>query len=340
MSEQPDTPTPRADSDPHAPERAFEPPARTPRGRVSRRAAVALSAAMLATGVGVGAAIGPAPSASFAGISPSLLQRLPGLLASIASASRTSAAANSPAAGETSSEEEGASVVRRRRRRHRHSAAAAGASAQEAETGAAANQGTTPSAAKKHGGTGAKLPAISSVWLIELGGESFAQAQAQASSAPYITGTLLHEGTLLSGWNALEGSALASEAALLAPLSEGSSPPLVHSIVQPACPEGAAGAQCSTPAGELAAADAFLKEALAPIVSSGAYREHGLVVVTFASVGVAAEEGLPAGTSSATLTDKPPSGVLVLSPFAKAGEQRSLQFKPTSPSQSLQALLG
>ncbi len=178
------------------------------------------------------------------------------------------------------------------------------------------------------------------MWLIELAGESFAQAQGQPTAAPYITATALHEGALLGGWSALQGAALASEAALLAPVAVGATPPLVHSLVQPPCPEGAAGAPCSTPAGALTAADSFLKETLAQVTASTAYREHGLVVVTFASVGIAAQAGLPAGASSATLTDVPPAGVLVLSPFAKAGARPSLRFNATSPAQSLQALLG
>ncbi len=304
---------------------------------------------MLALGVGVGAAIGPAPSASFAGVSPALLQRLPELLAAIAGSERAGASATahtspgSTSGGSGSASEARAAAARRRRRRALRRAAAAGSSAVEAPSGssAAGGESTTPSAAPKPSPKSSKLPAISSVWLIELDGESFSEAQAQpAASAPYITGTLLHEGTLLRGWNALQGGALASEAALLAPVSAGGSPPLVHQIVQPACPEGAAGATCASAAGQLATADAFAKETLAQITPSRAYREHGLVVVTFATVGIASEQGLPAGAASATLTDKPPAGVLVLSPFAKAGSRASLRFNATSPSQSLQALLG
>lgn len=298
------------------------------RGRLSRRGALALAAAMLAIGIGVGAAIGPAPSVSFAGASPALLARLPALLASIAAraeSTRHSAPASTEAAA-PAEEEASTSAL-----------AQPPASAAEA-TSQTAGEEKTPVASKKPAAK--KLPAISSVWLIELAGESFSQARSQAADAPYITGTLLHEGTLLGGLSALQGSALASEAALLAPVSEGQPPALVRSIVQPPCPEGEAGTSCSTPAGALSAADTFLKETLAPITSTAAYREHGLVVITFATVGLAGQEGLPAGASSATLTDTPPAGVLVLSPFAKAGSRPSLRFNPTSPRQSLVALLG
>ncbi len=65
--------------------------------------------------------------------------------------------------------------------------------------------------------------------------------RAHAAAAPYIDTQALPAGTLLSGWSALDGSAFANEAALLA----GSSPQLVDTIVQPPCPEGAAGAACA-----------------------------------------------------------------------------------------------
>jgi hypothetical protein len=309
---------------------AAAPPPRPPRA-LSRRAALLLAAAMLAVGVGVGAAIGPAPSASFAGVSPDVLARLPELLASIAGRERSAAASQQQSTAAEGQPQAEAAARRRRARRRRRAAALAQSGAEASPSAAGEAQSSTPAAKKKPASKSAQLPAVSSVWLIELSGESFAQAAGEPAAAPYIEGTLLHEGALLAGWSALQGSALASEAALLASLSEGAKPP---------CPEGAAGAACSTPAGALSAADTFAKEVLAQITASAAYREHGLVVVTFATVGVASELGLPAGASSATLTQKPPAGVLVLSPFAKAGTRPALRFDPTSPSQSLAALLG
>jgi hypothetical protein len=178
------------------------------------------------------------------------------------------------------------------------------------------------------------------VWLIQLSGTTFASALAQLGAAPYIDAQAIPGGTLLNGWSALQGSAFANDAALAEPTSAGGPPPLLHSIVQPPCPEGAAGAACAaeTP-GQLQAADAFLKETLATITTTPAYREHGLVVITFATVAVATQAGLAAGASSATLTSQPPAGVLLLSPFAHAGTKPSTAFDTTSPRQSLEALL-
>jgi hypothetical protein len=179
------------------------------------------------------------------------------------------------------------------------------------------------------------------VWLIQLSGVSFTEALAQPAAAPYIDSQLIPASTLLSEWSALQGSALASDAALAKhrPDSNGS-PPILNSIVQPPCPEGAAGANCApnTP-GQLTAADEFLKASLSQITATPSFREHGLVVVTFAAVGVATATGLPAGASTATLTSLPPAGVVLLSPFAHAGVRSSIAFNPSSPVKSLEALL-
>ncbi len=174
------------------------------------------------------------------------------------------------------------------------------------------------------------------MWLIELAGTTFADALAQPTAAPYIDGQAVHAGALLSGWSALQGSAFAGEAALLA-----STPPqLLDTIVQPPCPEGAAGAQCvvGTPAG-LTAADEFLKATVPTITGTAAYRTHGLIVVTFGSVTNASATGLPTGAATATLTSEPPGGVLLISPFASAGTRPSVAFNAASPQKSLEKLL-
>ena len=62
-------------------------------------------------------------------------------------------------------------------------------------------------------------------------------------------------------------------------------------------------------------------------------------MVTFATVGIAAQGGLPPGASTATLTSQPPAGVAVMSPFAKAGERSTASFDPASPEQTLEELL-
>jgi hypothetical protein len=293
----------------------------------SARVTAALAAAMLGIGVAVGAAIGPAPTPSQA--SPSL----PLLIASLArgaaarAAQATAASVQPPAiTAET--------TPRRKRRKHKH------ASAEEASSAATTTSGsetTTPTSTTPKSTTKATtLPPITHVWLIELAGTSFAAAAAQPTAAPYIDTQAVPAGTLLSGWSALDGGAFANETALLA-----SEPPqLLDTIVQPACPASAeAAASCATEAGALTTADEFLKATVPTITSAAAFRESGLIVVTFASVGNATATGLPAGAATATLTTQPPAGVLLISPFASVGAKPSTTFNPTSPKQSLEKLL-
>jgi len=313
-------------------ERPGQPPARPARG-LSRRWAAVLAALMLGVGVAAGAAIGPAPDASLAGGVPGIAERLPLLLASLEAGHHGSqpaqSAASSPAPAPAAAEP--AAV-----------AAAAPAAAPAAPAAAAPAAPASEEAAPETKGSAAparKLPAITNIWLIELDGTGFEAVQANKAAAPYITGQVLPSATLLGGWSAQQGSAFASEAAVAEPPAAGQQPPLLHSIVQPPCPEGAAGASCApeTP-GQVSTADTFLKGALASITATPAYKEHGLVVITFADVGIAAQSELPAGASTAQLTYQPPTGVALLSPFARAGAQ-SLAYDPTSPRQSLEKLL-
>jgi hypothetical protein len=194
----------------------------------------------------------------------------------------------------------------------------------------------TPTTSAGKGEQQTTLPPVTSVWLITLSGGTFAQALAQAAAAPYIDSQLVPAGTLLSGWSSLDASSFASEAGLLS----GVPPQTLDSIVQPPCPEGAAGAQCAPEtAGALSAADEFLKATVPAITSSAAYRAHGLIVITFGAVGNATASSLPAGASTATLSSTLPAGVLLLSPFARAGARPTTAFNPTSPKQSLSGLL-
>ncbi|MHB8241022.1 MAG: hypothetical protein ACYDHN_03430 [Solirubrobacteraceae bacterium] len=293
-----------------------------------------LSAVMLAVGVAVGAAIGPAPEASFAGANAasSVAQRLPLLLSAIVGrSSATTPAPTTPAVSPPAIAPQTTPTPA--------TTTAAPASSTPAPTQTSAEE--TASTPKTSGETHkSKLPAVTNVWLIELAGTTFAEAIAQPTAAPYITGQLLPAATLLSSWSALSASVFAGEAALAEPPAPGSTPPLLHSIVQPPCPEGAAGTACATGTpGELTAADEFLKATLATITTTPAYREHGLIVVTFATVAVPTQAGLPAGASSATLTYQPPAGVALMSPFVHAGARSSTTFNPTSPRQSLEKLL-
>jgi hypothetical protein len=296
--------------------------------RPTKRVTAALAAAMLAVGVGVGAAIGPAPTATFAGDTPALIAHLLSELA----AARPHSTPPAPAVNETPAETAATGTASK----------ASAASAVPASSPPAQTQSTTPASQEAPSEptkpATSKVPAITSVWLIELSGTSFQELLAQKSAAPYITGALIPAGTLLEGWSALQGSALAGEAGLAAPTSAAGTPPLLHSIVQPPCPEGAAGGSCSTTAGAIATADEFAKATLPAITSSSAYKEHGLVVLTLASVGIASQQGLPAGTSSATLTSQPPGGVLLLSPFAKAGRS-NVSFSASAPVTTVEQLL-
>ena len=296
-------------------------PFRAPSARVT----AALAAAMLGIGVAVGAAIGPAPAPSQA--SPSL----PLLIASLARGAAERAAQAKTASVQPPAITAEATPRRKRRKHKAASAEEASSAASTTETETTTPASTKPKSTKKT----TPPPPITHVWLIELAGASFAAAAAQPAAAPYIDTQAVPAGTLLSGWSALDGGAFANETALVA-----SEPPqLLDTIVQPACPEGAAGASCATEAGALSAADEFLKTTVPTITSAADFRESGLIVVTFASIGNATATGLPAGAATATLTTQPPAGVLLISPFASVDAKASTTFDPTSPKQSLEKLL-
>jgi len=313
----------------------------------SARASAVLAAVMLGLGVTVGAAIGPAPDASLAGDTAGIAQRLPALLAALAARSQaqatapTSSAAVQPPAvtpQETPTAAVSASPAATASAPSKTSSSAATSPTSSTPSESETSASSPTSAAHRHQAT---LPPVTSVWLIELSGGSFTEALTQPSAAPYIDKQLIPAGTLLSGWSALTGSAFASDAALAEHQSAvGAPPPILHSIVQPPCPEGAAGTQCAPgTAGQLTAADEFLKATVAQITPSAPYREHGLIVVTFATVGIATSAGLPTGASTATLTSQPAAGVVLFSPFARAGARPTTSFNPISPEQSLEALL-
>jgi hypothetical protein len=304
-------------------------PPRRPRV-LSTRWAAGLAAAMLGIGIAAGAAIGPAPAPSLAG---GVAVRLPLLLAGLGSR-------HAPATTASTTPQPAASTP---------VAAAAPASSSSTTPEPASSSQSTPAATEPAPASEtapattkakAKLPAVTNVWLIQLAGAGFGAAAAQPAAAPYVTSQLLPAATLLSGWTALQASAFASEAALAEPPPVGSTPPILHAIVQPPCPEGAAGAACAaeTP-GQLTAADEFLKATLATITGTTTYKEHGLVVVTFATIGIPTQSELPAGASTSQLTSQPPAGVALLSPFAKAGARSTVAYDPTSPRQSLEKLL-
>ena len=289
---------------------------------------------MLVLGVAIGAAIGPAPSASLAS------SNLPVLISSLARIAASRAAQSTVAPVQPPPVSAEATPTRKRRRRLRKravkgnssSATATPISTSKTTTKTTAPTPTTPTSTTKP----STLPPVTSVWLITLSGATFAQAITQPAAAPYIDSELVPAGTLESSWSALDGSSVASEAGLLG----GTPPQTLDSIVQPPCPEGATGAQCAPEtAGALSAADEFLKQTVPAITSSAAYRAHGLIVISFATIGNATASSLPVGTSTATLGSEAPAGVLLLSPFARAGARATNTFNPTSPKQSLSGLL-
>ncbi|HTZ88222.1 MAG TPA: hypothetical protein VMB05_16270 [Solirubrobacteraceae bacterium] len=310
------------------------PPTRLP----SRRMSIVLAVAMLTIGVVVGAAIGPAPATSLAG-DGNIAQKLPALIAAVAGRSDSATAPQpvttstqpppiEPQATPAASPTRAASTT-------------TSPPAQEATQPSQSQKKSSPAPSKSGGGKPADLPPITSVWLIELNGSSFSEAIANPTAAPYIASELIPKGTFLSSWSALSASAFAGEAALVEHRATvGGTPPVLHTILQPPCPEGPTSTTClpGTPPG-IGLADAFLKATVASITASTTFTEHGLIVVTYATVADPATAELPAGSASATLATQPPAGVVLLSPFAKAGAKSSIGFNPSSPVQSLEKLL-
>jgi hypothetical protein len=306
----------------------------------SFRASAALAVSMLTVGVGVGAAIGPTPASSLAGTG-GVVQKLPALIASIAARARVQAAQTPAQTATTTQPPAVKSQATPAASTTPTSASSTPAPASTTPTTSGESETKSSKPTKSSSGGGSNVPPITSVWLIELAGGSISEPLANAAAAPYITGQLVPKGTLLSGWSALSASAFASDAALVEhKASVGGTPPVLHTIVQPPCPEGAAGASCLTGTpGALTAADQFLQATLTSITSSTTYTEHGLIVVTFATVADPASVELPAGATSSSLASTPPAGAVLLSPFAKAGARSSVVFNPTSPKQSLEKLL-
>ncbi len=321
----PDTPIPPSPGE-RSPAPSPPPP---PRLRLpSRRATVLLAVSMLALGVAIGAAIGPAPGSSLASSGSIVGSVVVPYLNELERAELASTTTQTTSATAT--------VPRQRRRRHRKAASSATTTATISTTATTTSSSTTASA------PATTVAPVTSVWLVELSGGTFAEALAQPAAAPDIDSKIVPTGTLLSSWTALDASAFAGEAALLAgqPASADAPQPTLQTITEPLCPEGAAGASCASgTAGALTAADTFLAQTLAVITATPAYGAHGLIVVTFGTLASGSASGLAAGSQSATLLSKPPAGVLLISPFTRAGARPSIAFNPSSPKQSVEQLL-
>jgi hypothetical protein len=250
------------------------------------------------------------------------------------------------------------------------------------ESSASPTRSTTPAAG---GGRGEKtkpttpLPPIAHVWLIVLPyGTSVTNTLGQSAAAPYLDGQLAEKGTVLSDYTSLAAGQLAGAATLLsgqlaAGVSTISPPPCATAAEQGATAGQGTDTGQSTdmpcPSGEPAgveAADAFVEAVVPKIVASATYREHGLIVITFApaspqaasagtastpSPGASSTEGTgsegagsevvyPAGSLTSTLTAAgAPTGALVLSPFLRhAGGRVSSAFNSLAPRVSLEGL--
>ncbi len=346
----------------------------------SRGVSAILAALMLAAGIAAGALIGPGPAASLASTSrAAAVGRILALLALGEGAGGGSGLLLSSGAGHTSSTPASQPAP------SSASNATAGTGSGQAEAGggqawgaqaapspspstssssprsgssegsASPTRSTTPTAGSGESETKkatTPLPPVAHVWLIVLPyGTSVTNALGQSAAAPYIDGQLAGQGTVLSAYTSLAAGQLAGTATLLS----GQEAASVSTISPPAC--GTAGTPCPSgePAG-VASADAFVGEVVPKIVASTTYREHGLIVITFATStgaastpptgapsteGAGAEVAYPAGTLTTTLTAaSAPAGALVLSPFLRhPGKRLTSAFDPQAPRKSLEGLL-
>lgn len=357
----------------------------------SRRVGAILATAMLAVGIALGALIGPGPAASLA--SSSRAATLGRVLALLALGSGTSSGGNlalssgvatppastpQPTPSTTSEATAGSGGAGSAASIPSHS------SSSPSSSKVSPTSSTTP--ATGGGEEGEKtpktkpLPPIADAWVIVLPyGASIENALTQSTAAPYLVGQLKGEGTVLSGYSSPEAAQLAGAATLLsgqvgASVTTVAPPPCSTSATAgatsgttsspaagvPASGQPAAGTPC--PSGEPAgvqSADAFLQEVVPKIEASAAYKEHGLIVVTFGAAGqqgtspgtatspsAGATDGTdtevtyPTGSITSTLTAAgAPAGALLLSPFlSHAGGRSASAFNPLAPHESLEAL--
>jgi len=373
-------------------------PPQDPRSHLpSRRTGAILAALMLAAGIALGALLGPGPASSLA--SGTRAEAIARALAPLLALDGASAAGSGLlGAAQPSSPPAGTSVSASSHHAPPGAGSETSATSAAGQHGAAASRPTessspspgaaspTPKTAQSPGAggeaetKGAPLPPIAQAWLIVLPyGQSFANAQAQPTAAPYIDGQLVGQGTLLSSYSALAGSQLADAATLLSgQVAAGVnviSPPPCASATNAAGNAGAAaggqnsaaaagtqgaaggqstaeagGAESSTPCppGEpagLQAADAFVRETVSRIVATAGYREHGLIAIAFAGATPAtgsstATPGAPTAGTPNEVTYPAPSGVLLLSPFLRApGRRLQSAFDASAPHRSLEEVL-
>jgi hypothetical protein len=344
-----------------------------------------LAAAMLAAGIGLGALIGPGPATSLAnGTRAAAIARIVALLAlgdgtgaSAVAQPATTTSTQTPASGGTSPSVAASSGAK--------TGGGGGAQSETSPSKSTTPEKSSPSNAvsptagkSPAAGSGeskpVRLPPIGHVWLIVLPyGQSFANTLGQPSAAPYLTGQLVGQGTLLSGYSSLATGQLASSATLLSgqeaasvstiappcsaaagtPSTTGTTPST--NTTTPGTTTGtSSGTPCATaePAGAQAA-DTFLHEVVSQIVASAGYREGGLIAITFATASEgapatsapatgtpAAGIAYPAETVSSTLTATGTPGALLLSPFLRhPGARLASALDVLAPRKSLEELM-
>ncbi len=357
----------------------------------SRRTSAILATAMLAVGIALGALIGPGPEDSLANNSrAATIGRVLALLAlgsgtsSGSDLALSSGAANPPASTPqprpSSTSEANTGSGAGGSQATGASSTPSHASTSPSPSKASPTSSTTPAASgeeesEKKSKT-KPLPPIADAWVIELPyGSSLENTLKQSTAAPYLDGQLKGAGTVLGDYSSLMAAQLAGAATLLS----GQVGASVTTVAPPPCgTSAAAGTTSGTPSGSVTdapasgtgqpaaacppgepagvqAANAYLQEVVPAIEASTAYKERGLIVITFgaisqqgASSGTATSPSASAGTEityptgsiTSTLTAaSAPSGALLLSPFlSHAGTRSASAFNPLAPRESLEAL--
>jgi hypothetical protein len=190
----------------------------------SRRLTGTLAAGMLAAGIVLGAALGPAPASSPAD-SSTLAQRV---IAALATRTDGAPQASLPVGLRVPAAESKAAATTAPGHKSKAASEEAGAPTPSQDASSESAAGTPPSesssprdSSSKGSGESAapdtpvKLPSIKHVWLILVSGQGFAGAFAQSKAGPYLAKELASKGTLLSGYKLSASSELANGVALL-----------------------------------------------------------------------------------------------------------------------------
>jgi hypothetical protein len=332
---------------------------------------------MLAVGIALGALIGPGPASSLAnGTRTTAIARVLGLLALADGASTSSQTLLAGGTTHTAHGDQASSAgATSSRASARPQASSGGGHSETSPTSSTQPSSSALSPTKKTGASApagseepkpARLAPVAHVWLIELPyGESFTNILGQSTAAPYTTGELVKQGTLLSSYSALQTSELAGDATLLsgqvaaavstivAPCPAAPATPGTTTSAPTSSPSATSPCAVSEPAGTQAL-DAFLHEVVPQIEASAGYREGGLIAITFAASGDGTSGAsapspagattpaiaYPAGTQVSTATATGTPGALLLSPFlARAGTRLTSTFNQLAPRKSIEELL-